>query len=108
MLTIAQASAKIKKYQTIVGLIYLLVVPLSYLALVLWRVPEFVFVVNLLVFLVLQIVKMFIVCPIVKMWHNFILTNSSHDGGINAFRNCVTIFYSFNDCGYLYYWIKLE
>lgn len=67
MLTIAQASAKIKKYQTMVGLIYLLVVPLSYLALVLWRVPEFVFVVNLLVFLVLQIVKMFIVCPIVKM-----------------------------------------
>lgn len=67
MLTIAQAAAKIKKYQTIVGLIYLLVLPLSYVALVLWRVPEIVFIVNLLVFLVLQVVKMFLVCPMVKM-----------------------------------------
>lgn len=67
MLTLAQASLKIRRYQTIVGFVYLLVVPFAYIALTYWKVPEIVFWVNLLIFVVLQVIKIMLVCPMVNM-----------------------------------------
>ena len=63
MLTIIQASGQVRKYQLLVGLVYLSLLPLSYIALNLVLIPEIVFFVNLAIVLVLQLVKLLIVCP---------------------------------------------
>ena len=67
LLTIVQSTGKIKRYQTVVGLIYMSILPLSYIGLKCVDFPEMVFIVNLIVVTLLQIVKVKIVCPSVGM-----------------------------------------
>ena len=67
LLTIVQSTGRIKKYQMVVGLIYMAILPLSYIGLKCFEIPEVVFVINLIIVMILQIVKVKIVCPSVGM-----------------------------------------
>lgn len=63
LLTMIQSTGRIRRYQTVVGLVYMSILPLSYICLEYFAFPEIVFVVNLIITSILQIVKMKIVCP---------------------------------------------
>lgn len=67
LLTSVQASGKVKKYQTTVGLVYLSILPLSYLVLKKYTFPEVVLLVNLVIIIILQFCKLKIVCPIIHI-----------------------------------------
>ena len=67
LITIAQATGKIRNYQLIVGGVLLLIVPISYLALKLGGQPESVFVVHLSVALVAQFVRLWMVRGLVGL-----------------------------------------
>ena len=56
----AQATGKIRMYQICVGGILLLIVPLSYICLLFISAPEIVFIVNILVSLCAQIVRLYL------------------------------------------------
>ena len=58
LITVAQATGRIRNYQLIVGGVLLMIVPLSYLALKLGGAPESVFVVHLLVAVVAQTLRL--------------------------------------------------
>lgn len=64
-MTAAAATGKIKKYQTIVGLTLLSVVPFSYLTLKCGGQPQFVFVVHLLVCIIAFIIRILVVRPLI-------------------------------------------
>ena len=64
-MTAATATGKIKKYQTIVGLTLLSVIPISYLALKVIMKPQIVFVVHLFVCIMAFIVRILIVRPLI-------------------------------------------
>lgn len=61
IMTAANATGEIKKYQTIVGTILLMVVPLSYFSLLIYQVPEIVFGIYLVIVVVSQFVRLCIV-----------------------------------------------
>lgn len=61
LLTAAQATGNMKTYQMTVSLLCFFILPCSYLALLIWNVPEIVFVVNIIISLIVQIVKLLIV-----------------------------------------------
>ena len=67
LITIAQATGKIRNYQLIVGGVLLLIVPISYLALKFGGQPESVFVVHLSVALVAQFVRLWMVRGLVGL-----------------------------------------
>ena len=67
LLTIVQSTGNIKRYQTFVGLINMSILPISYLGLVYSPFPELVFVVQLVITIALQLVRLKIVCPLVGM-----------------------------------------
>lgn len=46
---VAQASGQVRKYQFVVGLAYMLTIPLAYVALRIFNIPEIVFIVNILI-----------------------------------------------------------
>ena len=53
----AQANGKIKKYQAIVGGVMLLTLPLSYLGLKLIEVPELVYIIDLGIIIIAQVIR---------------------------------------------------
>ena len=61
LLTATQATGNIKKYQFYVSLLCVLILPLSYIALLFYSQPEIVYIVTMLVGLVVQFVKLWIV-----------------------------------------------
>lgn len=61
LLTAAQSTGDIKKYQLTVSLMCLTILPLSYVALRIYEIPELVFIVNIMVSILVQIVKLFVV-----------------------------------------------
>lgn len=65
--TCIHATGKIKKFQSIEGTASLLVLPLAYISLHLGYKPTSVFIVHLLVFVLLQILRVFLVCPKIYM-----------------------------------------
>ena len=67
LLTAAQSTGNIKKYQMTVSILCLLILPLSYISLLIWRVPEIVFVVNIIVFIITQVVKLLVVSRQVEL-----------------------------------------
>lgn len=67
LLTAVQANGKIKIYQLSVGSIYILILPFSYIVLLFFEIPELVFIVNLLISLILQFVKLNICCSIIDI-----------------------------------------
>lgn len=67
LMVAAQATGKIRFYQTVVGGVLLLILPFSYLCLKLGAMPEVVFLVHLLMVVIAQIVRLYIVQPLIKL-----------------------------------------
>lgn len=67
LLTIVQATGKIRRYQLTIGGIYICLLPLSYLGLKFYTIPEVVFIINIIVVMILQFAKIQIVCPCINM-----------------------------------------
>lgn len=63
----AKATGKIKRYQTLVGLLLLSIVPFSYLALRAGYRPESVFIVHFIIALIAHAVRVGIVTPLIRM-----------------------------------------
>ena len=63
----AAATGRVRRYQSIVGGIICLIIPLSYLVLKLGAAPESVFVVHLVVCILAFITRLFIVRPMIKL-----------------------------------------
>lgn len=61
LITAAQATGDVRKYQLTVSLLCFLILPLSYIALLFIPIPEMVFVINLFIFVIIQIVKVIVV-----------------------------------------------
>lgn len=70
LLTAVQATGELKKYQLTVSLLSLAILPVSYVILLFFPLPEVVFVVSLIISLVIQFVKLWIVGPMIHlpMW----------------------------------------
>ena len=70
LLTAVQATGKLKKYQLTVSLLSLSILPVSYVILLFFPLPEVVFLVSIVISLVIQIVKLYIVGPMIQlpMW----------------------------------------
>lgn len=74
----AQATGKIKVYQAVIGSILLLIVPIAYLTLALGSEPESVFVVQLLVVIIAQIVRLIMIrsmicLPLIKYFKKVLI-----------------------------------
>lgn len=67
MNTAVHATGQIKKYQLIEATTLLLIVPVAYLFLYLGCPPESAFIVQLVIFIIVQIERVFIVCPQINM-----------------------------------------
>lgn len=67
LLTAIQSSGSIRRYQLTVSALCLLILPVSYIFLLIWEYPEVVFVVTLSFSILIQFVKLFIVCCMVKL-----------------------------------------
>lgn len=65
--TCIHATGNIKKFQLIEGTLSLLVLPLAYVALWAGYGPVSVFVVQFIIFVLLQVVRVFLVCPAISM-----------------------------------------
>ena len=65
--TAIHATGNIKKFQLIEGTVSLLVLPVAYIALKLGYNPISVFVIQLSIFIILQVIRVFIVCPAIQM-----------------------------------------
>lgn len=64
--TLAQATGKVKVYQSAVGLMLLAILPIAYIALRLGGNPESVFIVNLIIAIAAQIIRVFVVSRLVQ------------------------------------------
>lgn len=67
MNTAVHATGKIKKFQLIEATTLLFIVPIAYLFLYLGFPPESAFIVQLIIFIIVQIERVFIVCPQIYM-----------------------------------------
>lgn len=67
LLTAAQSTGDIKKYQLTVSLLGMMILPLSYFALKIVTIPEIVFIVNLIIIIIIQYVKLKVVCKQIHM-----------------------------------------
>ena len=63
----AAATGRVRRYQSIVGGVILLIVPVAYIALKLGATPEIVFVVHLVVCILAFITRLFIVRPMIQL-----------------------------------------
>lgn len=61
------ATGKIKKFQTLRGLVMIMMLPISYAALKIGAEPEIVFVIQLVVTFAAQIVMLFIISPLIQL-----------------------------------------
>lgn len=67
LMTAAAATGKVKKYQSVIGTILLMIVPLSYVALKMGGPPEVVLYVQLIVFIIAAVVRLFIIKPMINL-----------------------------------------
>lgn len=65
--TAIHATGNIKRFQLIEGTVSLLVLPVAYIALKLGYNPTSAFVIQLCIFVILQVIRVFIVCPAIRM-----------------------------------------
>ena len=75
LLTAAQSTGDIKKYQLTVSSLSITILPLSYVALQIYELPELVFLVNIIVWIVVQIVKLFVVSKQVGLSKRYYIVN---------------------------------
>ena len=92
LLTAVQATGKLKVYQLTVSLLNLFVLPLSYLALLIYPKPEIVFVVNLAAVLMTQFLKLFIVGRQIQLSLRYYLKTVFARTFIVAFLSCTFTF----------------
>ena len=67
LMTAAAATGKVKKYQSVIGTILLMIVPVSYVALKMGGIPEVVFYVQIVIFIFAAIVRLFIIRPMIHL-----------------------------------------
>lgn len=67
LITAASATGKIKKYQSIIGSILLMIVPISYIVLKMGAIPESVFIVQFSIIVIAQIVRLYLIRPMIKL-----------------------------------------
>lgn len=67
IITSVSATGKVKFYQIVIGSTLLLIVPISYVALKLGALPYFVYIIHLFICLIVFFLRLFIVCPMIKM-----------------------------------------
>lgn len=67
LLTAVQATGDVKRYQLTVSLLCLLILPCAYFSLIYFPIPELVFVVNLIIVLITQLVKLVVVCGKIRV-----------------------------------------
>lgn len=67
LLTAVQATGHLKKYQFTVSLLSFFILPFSYVALLFYPVPEVVFFVNLLIGIVTQFIKLWVVGRLIEL-----------------------------------------
>ncbi|MDD3040480.1 lipopolysaccharide biosynthesis protein [Bacteroides sp.] len=67
IITAAGATGKIKKYQTVVGSINIMIIPISYIILRICPVPELVFVIHVLMALIAQGARIYLVRPMIEL-----------------------------------------
>ncbi len=67
LLTAAQATGDMKKYQFSVSLLCLLILPVSYMALLITPVPELVFIISVFFSIITQFVKLWIVSRLISL-----------------------------------------
>lgn len=97
MIVSAHATGKIRKFQILEGGMLMLIFPVAYLCLKLGMLPEIVFIVHLLVEILAQFVRVWVVCPMIKM--------NKHDYLVNVIKPIlkVSLFSSLIPTGlYLY------
>lgn len=119
------ATGKIKRYQTIIGSVLLLIVPVSYVVLKLGCQPEMVYVVHLIIVLICQFIRLWLVRPMIHLsFRDYayevviplckvfflslplpVITFMSLDAG---FLRCFLVFVlSFVSIGFSIYWLGL-
>ena len=84
LLTSAAATGKVRIYQFTIGGILLMILPLSYITLKLGGAPEMVYIVQLTIYIIAFIIRLFIIKPMIKLsllkytheviWHCFIIS----------------------------------
>jgi len=67
LMTAAAATGNVKKYQSVIGCLLLVIVPISYVVLRLGGAPWSVFLVHLCICIVAYIVRLFIIKPMIKL-----------------------------------------
>ena len=67
LITAASATGKIKIYQSVIGSILLMIVPISYIVLKLGAQPESVFIVHFIMIVMAQVARLFIIRPMIKL-----------------------------------------
>lgn len=78
MIVSAHATGKIRRFQMLEGGVLLLIFPIAYICLKLGMLPRIVFIVHLLVEIMAQFVRVWVVCPMIKM--------NKHDYLINVIK----------------------
>ena len=79
MIVSVHATGKIKRFQMLEGGVLLLIFPVAYLCLKLGMLPRTVFIVHLLIEIIAQFVRVWVVCPMIKM--------NKHDYLINVIKS---------------------
>lgn len=78
MIVSVHATGKIKRFQMLEGGVLLLIFPVAYLCLKLGMLPRTVFIVHLMIEIIAQFVRVWVVCPMIKM--------NKHDYLINVIK----------------------
>ena len=94
MIVSVHATGKIKRFQMLEGGVLLLIFPVAYLCLKLGMLPRTVFIVHLLIEIIAQFVRVWVVCPISSLSfiqccvYNFVLSIVYINYGISEFICC--------------------
>ena len=67
LMTAAQATGRIKKYQTVVGILLILNLPISYIALLLGANPEATVLVSISISIIALFARLRIICPLINL-----------------------------------------
>lgn len=87
MIVSVHATGKIKRFQMLEGGVLLLIFPVAYLCLKLGMLPRTVFIVHLLIEIIAQFVRVWVVCPMIKM--------NKHDYLINVIKPILKVSFLF-------------
>ena len=103
LLTAAQSTGNIKNYQLTVSILSFLILPVSYLALLFWPIPELVFFVSLVITLLIQFVKLYVVGRQLKLSMGLYVKNVFGRALAVTLISIIapTIYWSINEMSYI-------